>query len=82
MMGRFRVDLECEEVRRLLNNGGDVPDLGIQRLSYDGKRFVSVTDLIHIVTELERLALSDQKQEAYRGLRMLFTAYVKGESAK
>lgn len=65
---------EAQELIGLLNNEQDVPMSHIQtmKLSFgptQGHLFLSRLDLIRFLKDLEDVAMSDQKQEAYKGLR-------------
>lgn len=70
------------DIARLLNNGGEVPPCNLTAVMKDGQIFVSLPNLREWLDQMERAAVSDQKQEAYHGLRLFFDRFVMKEGAK
>ena len=60
------------ELIRLLTNGADVPGLDLDGVTHvaTGRRYIAVDDLQEFLCQLADATLSDQKQEAFRGLRL------------
>lgn len=58
-----------ERERQLLNNGGDLPALAMHRLKLDGRTLIDLADLEDWLVKMADVAISDQKQEVYKGLR-------------
>lgn len=62
------------ELGRLVNNGFAVPPLKIGTITLEnGCLYVSKADLLKALEDLAGAAVSDQKQDAYRGLHQIIS---------
>jgi len=74
-----------EQLRRisyLLNNGqsliiGSPQTVGFDQSANAPYQYINLDGVIHLLERLEKQAVSDQKQEAYKGLKLLFEHYRK-----
>ena len=46
-------------------------------MDHDGERWLSSRDLVAWLTQIAEVALSDQKQDAYRGVRKMIEAHAR-----
>ena len=62
-----------EDTIRLLNNGGELPNIHITtaRIGNELELYISRSDLLEFLRDMQEVAISDQKQEAYKGVRKL-----------
>lgn len=58
-----------EKLLRLLGNGESISSSRIASIDVEGDKFISLSHLENWLTQLAEGAMSDQKQEAFRGVR-------------
>ena len=73
-------DEERGQINRLLNNGLGVPNFVSGGYKTNDCVYIKVDDLLIFLGELVEVAASDQKQEAYKGLRLLIKKVKEGWS--
>ena len=71
-------DEEREQIDRLLNNGLGVPNFTMAGMTHSNCVYVKADDLLIFLGELVENVASDQKQEAYKGLRLLIKKIKEG----
>lgn len=71
-----------QDVDALLNNGETIPKFVTSVISVGGQTFIEVSSFMNWLADLSDECMSDQKQEAYRGLRKMLALMVANDGGK